>query len=760
METIKINKKKETCKGSALQEVIGGHFFDSFVQSQKQGFQPDGSYKKKGITAEGAATLREETCHILTHCNAHNAYNSPETTHLVVGYVQSGKTMSFTALSALAKDNGYRLIVYLAGTKTNLVEQTTARLTKDLIGKNRENADDYKLHKDPKEGEIDEIISQMELSSKPMILIPLLKHSQHIEQLIKLFESRDFKELMGQETVLIIDDEADQASLNAYGRKNSKTNADDVSATYKAILRMRAALPGNTYVQYTATPQANLLISMQDTLSPQSHTLLTPGEGYIGGKLYFGLGENHDLYNCGLIKEIPPKDVFHKKQNKLKKIPNSLVDALMLHVLAIAIVVKWRKTEGINFLSMMVHPDETQEWNLRFKRWIENTIKNWRQVFRNEKTDEYAFLIGKFQKNFTEAIRYYDEEEQPSWEDIQPLLRDIILDHKVYLVNSDKDAEVNIDWNSHCMHILVGAEMLNRGFTIENLATTYMPRYTTGTANADTIQQRCRFFGYKRDYIKSCRVFLPQVSILNYVEYIKHEEELRSMLKSCDSLAEAERKIMLSPRLKPTRTNVLPDNIVKTQLKGICELQAFQSRSLIENNKTYVKAFLEQHKNDFEYVLYKYQTTDRQHRSMELTIEEAINFLRDFRFSDINEHIRKIDTIRYLRYLDSQKIIKYVRFIQMAWQETPLRERSYNKNTQKVTSLLSGQSNDNGITYPGDRKMCDPDTITIQLHHIKFLNGILELPPDAYALTINYPEKIATNYISTKGNMDKEDYSE
>lgn len=37
METIKINKKKKTCKGNTLQEVIGGHFFDSFVQSQKQG---------------------------------------------------------------------------------------------------------------------------------------------------------------------------------------------------------------------------------------------------------------------------------------------------------------------------------------------------------------------------------------------------------------------------------------------------------------------------------------------------------------------------------------------------------------------------------------------------------------------------------------------------------------------------------------------------------------------------------------------------
>lgn len=213
METIKINKKKkETCKGNALQVVSGGNFFERFVQAKKQGYQPDGSFKK-GITPESAVNLREETCHILAHCNAHNAYNSPETTHLVVGYVQSGKTMSFTALSALAKDNGYRLIVYLAGTKKNLVEQTTDRLTKDLIGKNRENADDYKLHKNPKKGEIDEIISQMELSSKPMILIPLLKHAKYIRELILLFENRDFKELMGQETVLIIDDEADQASL-------------------------------------------------------------------------------------------------------------------------------------------------------------------------------------------------------------------------------------------------------------------------------------------------------------------------------------------------------------------------------------------------------------------------------------------------------------------------------------------------------------------------------------------------------------------
>ena len=52
--------------------------------------------------------------------------------------------------------------------------------------KNRENADDYKLHKNPKVGEIDEIVSQMELSSKPMILIPLLKHAWSFTREISL----------------------------------------------------------------------------------------------------------------------------------------------------------------------------------------------------------------------------------------------------------------------------------------------------------------------------------------------------------------------------------------------------------------------------------------------------------------------------------------------------------------------------------------------------------------------------------------------
>lgn len=72
---------------STLNEVKLGVHFNSYVFSQMIGPKPDGSYKKKGITPVGAATLREETTHILAHCNPHNAVHNPETTHLVVGYV-------------------------------------------------------------------------------------------------------------------------------------------------------------------------------------------------------------------------------------------------------------------------------------------------------------------------------------------------------------------------------------------------------------------------------------------------------------------------------------------------------------------------------------------------------------------------------------------------------------------------------------------------------------------------------------------------
>ena len=365
-------------KGRELQSVTIGECFNAFVDSQKIGaLLPSGKIRKKGITAEGAVNLRNETIDILAHCNAHNATNQLETTHLVVGYVQSGKTMSFTALTALAKDNGYRIVIYLAGSKKNLLDQTAYRLEKDLIKTLPQFKGHFKIHTKATVNEAPEILGHLKLSTRPTILIPILKHYLHINWLCDMLRMNGFKHLLDEETVLIVDDEADQASLNSYGRKNDKLHLSDeeklMSTTYASILRLRSLLHGNSYIQYTATPQANILISLQDLLSPRSHTLLTPGEGYIGGQLFFGKGQNHDLFNGGLIIQIPEAEVFHKKKNPIKSIPKSLINALMLHIMAVAIVVKYLKVEGVEYLSMMVHVDNEKRFNKIFKKWIEHS---------------------------------------------------------------------------------------------------------------------------------------------------------------------------------------------------------------------------------------------------------------------------------------------------------------------------------------------------------------------------------------------------
>ena len=89
---VKNTKTKQTC----LQDVKSGEAFEHFLQSKKA------TPTKKGLSDLGAYNLRSTTCDILNHCNPHDAASNHETTHLVVGYVQSGKTMSFTGVLAMA----------------------------------------------------------------------------------------------------------------------------------------------------------------------------------------------------------------------------------------------------------------------------------------------------------------------------------------------------------------------------------------------------------------------------------------------------------------------------------------------------------------------------------------------------------------------------------------------------------------------------------------------------------------------------------
>ena len=701
-------------------------------------------------------TLKRETVHILSNCTDPNLNEEQEATHLTVGYVQSGKTLSFTTLSALAADNGYRVIIYLAGTKNNLLNQTTKRLSKDLLN-NGSNSRYYKLFEGPDVNQTKDIRSKLRMQAKPIILITVLKHYKHISNLSNIFSDILIKQTLQKQAVLIIDDEADQASLNGFAYQNSKKEAANKeteewdkespeykeSSTYASILSLREALPNHSYVQYTATPQGPLLISILDLLSPKTHTVLTPGKKYTGGKLFFK--ERPEL-----IISIPDKEVYHNKDNDLLLMPDSLVEATMVHILSVMLnVYYWN---SIEYLSMMIHADMKNAGSKKFKNWVVDLKENWSEKLELPVGDMgRAYVENQFEEvYYKEATRLYNSGDIPDFSDVKQYLPDVVNDTMISLVISDKDAKKEIKWENNCSHILIGGEMLNRGYTVENLAITYMPRYSKGKSTADTIQQRCRFFGYKEKYINSCRVYLPDSSITEYVEYVEHEEEMREWLKKYDSLRDLERQLILSDKLNPTRKNVLSFDIESAKMKGWHAMNTF--RLVKENTATVESLFANKKMKLWDK---QYATVDRRHKYIQLPIADAIEFLVSYKCKNFPDTTRKSATVRYLDYLSrrADDPIKYIYIIQMAF-DSPYRERKYNPKTGKVSQLFSGHDKRGLDVYPGDRAICKKDSICIQIHKLKLTTENVTEWHDlvAYTFAIYYPEELANRYISNVSN--------
>lgn len=690
---------------------------------------------KKRLTkleSQEKETLLNESVSILKNC-INPVSTIGNTTGIAIGYVQSGKTMSFTTLTALAIDNGFRIIIYFAGIKNNLLEQTTNRLKKDLLT-DSDNSRFYKVYQNPtiKNNVHLKIKGALSLNQKPAILITIIKRFDSIDSLTKIFETFEVKEALGNNGVLIIDDEADQASLNTYGRKNSKSEdweEDECSSTYSSILNLRAALPNHSYIQYTATPQGPLLINIMDLLSPKFHKVLTPGKSYTGGKTFFE--DNTDL-----IISIPENEVYHHKKNQLTECPQSLINALQVFICGVAITVNIKEKE--NFLSMLIHADSLKDVSRQFYDWVKMLKDSWEDRLQLPDGDpSKSELIEQFKENYIEAVRRI--QNPPEFKEVMVEVAQVILDTNIELVIAGSK---EIDWSNARAHILVGADMLNRGYTVEGLMVSYMPRYSIGKSNADTIQQRCRFFGYKRNFLDSCRVFLPNESIMEYREYVEHEEIFRANLKE-HSLEEYVQLLILSGNVNPTRNNILSVDLIKHKLNGWRQINALQH---IDENIFFIQKFLAN--NTFENFT-DFGPPGRNHRYIKIEINKAIEFLKDFKIANMPDALRKSSTIQYLRYLADKKEIKYAYIFEMAFAVNEGRERSLIIENDKIviSQIFSGPSTSGSERYPGDKGIKFEDSICIQIHKIKLKHNSNWNNKVVYTFGIYYPEDFAHSFV-------------
>jgi hypothetical protein len=458
-------------------------------------------YRDRNQIEEGAwEAIVATAARILSKCPNPKGPNHTAT-GLAIGKVQSGKTLSYTALIAMAVDNSYRITVILAGTKNPLLEQTYARLVLDL------NAERQSLtpFKNPTAQQDAEIIHSI-LHSGGNVMLVVLKHRKHIDDITELLSTPELKRF----PVLVIDDEGDEASLNTQFRRNRR------SPIYESILQLRRSLPLHGYIAYTATPQANLLIYGVDGLSPDFAELVEPGVGYCGGSIFFGDSSSQYLRRVG-------------SSVQATQITDDLENAIAIFFVGGAI--RWLREDDSSH-SMLIHTSNLRVDHYQLKDSVQVLLSKWKDIASLPGDDPSSVVL------FATMRRAYDDlcstvSAPPSWENVRKRLSDEFWQTQSWMVNSipglgqDPIATPSRLKNN----IFIGGNMLQRGVTLKGLAVTYITRQATGGTNADTLEQRARWFGYKSSYLDVCRIFLTERLLGRYAELLRHEDDFWEALK-------------------------------------------------------------------------------------------------------------------------------------------------------------------------------------------------------------------------------------
>lgn len=682
---------------------------------------------RKGISGVERSNILNEAVEILESCgNPNNPTNS--ITGIAIGYVQSGKTLSFTTVSALASQNGFDLIVVIAGTTTKLVDQTTERLANDLDIHNRSEIS-WKPYKNPTLKNVDEMVCDLEeglFNDKPVLLVTVMKNAVHLRNLLSLLRSSKLKEV--ELKALVIDDEADQASLNT---KASSDLENDASTIYSLIGEVRLALKNHTFLQYTATPQAPLFISILDILSPRFVKILTPGSAYTGGKAFFQ--RNKESYYPHVVDI--PEDEIYTKNNPISEVPSSLVEAMMYYFLTVAVGVIRGEHPKTHNRTMMIHPSQLTLVHSVYKRWVDQLKKRWMEELNLSENDiDKRMLLNEFARIYT--LLCETSENAPAFSEVATKLKAVIKITPILLSNSSVKQE--IDWKKNYSMILVGGQVLDRGFTVEGLNVTYMPR-SIGVGNADTIQQRCRFFGYKKGYLDMCRIFLPRRSRRAYIDYVLHEEDLRDKLKkfgaSKKSLSDFKRAFLLSPELNITRKNVISDDLRRYRIVGWRPIAQLDNN--YENNTIVIDKFL----SSLEFIPSPSSGDLEVQKHLQCDIDSNIvleQLLIELSYVDVTNSLlvnHIISLISVLNDMESQLI----RIVKMSYGTQ--RTRSLNEH-RKIPNLFQGSNIK--TNYLGDRTVCSDENITIQIHNILLKNKPIEFR----TLAFHIPDGLSQNIIA------------
>lgn len=495
---------------------------------------------------------------------------------MVVGSVQSGKTANYVGLINKAVDAGYKLVIVLAGIHSNLRAQTQLRIDEGVLGfdtqktrklDNRsqwvgvgnlpgEKLVIHSLTSSDEKGDFNKKMADtvgVMIGGDPVVLV-IKKNSSVLKNLVNWVlhvggsdDPITGKRIVANVPLLLIDDEADNASINTKDKAGGASF--DVTAINGRIRQLLDAFERSAYVGYTATPFANIFINPEaetpehgGDLFPRSFIInVKPPSNYVGPARVFGLDGDPDanippLEGLDIVRSIddfaspsafPPG---HLSSHVPTELPESLRKAIRCFILSCAA----RRVRGQErkHNSMLIHVTRFVNVQAHVVRLVRDELIGVQRRIEFGDGNRIPSIIEELRKlwedEFVGVSNAMGENAGPqvNWHQVKELLHAASARITVAAINGfAKDA---LDYRDHqedgLSVIAVGGDKLSRGLTLEGLSISYFLRTTR---MYDTLMQMGRWFGYRPGYLDLCRLFTTR-TLSSWYRYIAlADEELR-----------------------------------------------------------------------------------------------------------------------------------------------------------------------------------------------------------------------------------------
>lgn len=494
------------------------------------------------------ASLASESLRVLRHLRDPLANDRFEGRGLVVGYVQSGKTANYTAVAARAVDAGYRMVVVLSGIHDALRSQTQVRLERELVGLEPGEAS-------PEGWTLLTNTHQDFQGADPAVLdmggafLLVVKKNVAILEKLNTWLAAAGPRLAGIPT-LVIDDEADQASINTRGNRPEDPAIDEddepvsvrpgrhgPSATNALIRGTLSLLPKSTYVAYTATPFANILIDPQATdrrvgkdLFPSDFALqLARPDGYTGTEELFGVSaQGRDV-----LRPVPDADVGLLRRTRARRsaavtasvaqelLPESLSDAFLTFCLAGSIREQRPELAGRPH-TMLVHVSARTDDQARIAGAIREQRDIWREAVLQG--HDLSAMFGEVLDRHLAGVAAPADRASL----IDGALR-VMRTLEVLELNSVTGENLEYESSPGRHLVAVGGNRLSRGLTLEGLTVSFFLRTAT---MADTLLQMARWYGFRTGYEDLIRIWTTDGIAQWFTELALVEQSLRDALRA------------------------------------------------------------------------------------------------------------------------------------------------------------------------------------------------------------------------------------